>query len=517
MDESVLKTTVERLGPTEQMVKGEVSWNEVKTKLDETFRELSREVSLKGFRKGKVPRSLMEKMFGKKVRTEVSTQLLREAISDSVKKHSIRVITPPAEWNIESEGIINEKPIEFKVKLEVLPVIEPKDYFGVEVEKREAKVSDEDVDKYIEYERVRLTQFEPVEDRTLIQRGDIVECDIIGKLENEPVSWADVRVTIPSSEESHATGTDEILPGLGETLAGKDTAVEDLDLELVFDESAPENYKGKTAKILVTFKGIKNKIVPKADDDFAKETGLADTFEEYREKVREMILKSNEEREKEDLKSRVIDAVGEKNEVELSPRLIEMEVSRMLNQYSSMGFKPEDMELAGSSFKDTIRETAKKEIQKALLIEAIAEKENIQVTDDDLEEHLARMAEYHGTNTSRLKADFESAGKLESVKIKIREDKTIDLLVSRSHAKSVKEPSDEEKAVQPGDEEQVETAGKKKPTAKKKAAESDSEKKVKAAGKKKPAAKKKAAESGGEKQAKTAEKKKSDPEKTETE
>ena len=437
MDQSVLNVTVERTGPTEQVVKGEVAWSEVKTKLDETFRELSREVRLKGFRRGKVPRGLLDKMLGKKVRAEVSSQILREAVAETVTSHSLRVVTPPAEWNIETEGIEKEKPLEFSVKLEVLPTIEPKDYFGVEVEKKELTVTDEAVEEFIERERKRHIQLETIEGRTVIERGDIVDCDVIGKVDDDPFSSEYVDLKIPTEEEEEKKQLREPVPGLAKAVLGRDVAPGDLDVELEFDDDLPEMYAGKSASLLVTVKGLKREIIPALDDDFAKDTGLAETFDDYKKVVREKLKEAQEKQEESDLKDRVLDAVCEKNDVELSPRVVEAEMERIRRRLSSMmGISTEDMLKAGGSLDDTLRKQARREVHRALILDAVAEKENVEVTDEDVDEYLQSMAEARNTNLARLKADLQKQGSMSSIKNNLRDQKTVDLLVSRSRAKS---------------------------------------------------------------------------------
>jgi trigger factor len=130
MDQSALTVNIERTGETQQLVKGEVAWPEVKTKMDQAFKELSREVRLKGFRRGKVPRGLLDKMLGGKVREEVAKNLVNEALADIISTHRLRVVAPPSEWDITNWGIKTEEPLRFEARMEVLPQVEPQDYFG---------------------------------------------------------------------------------------------------------------------------------------------------------------------------------------------------------------------------------------------------------------------------------------------------------------------------------------------------------------------------------------------------
>jgi trigger factor len=436
MDESVLTTNVERTAPTQQTVKGEVAWSEVKAKLDQTFKELSKEVRLKGFRKGKVPRSLLDKMVGKRVRNEVSTQLAREAIAEAIKTHKLRVVAPPNEWDISTEGIAKDQPLKFEVALEVLPKIEPKDYFGLEVPATEITVTDEEVDSFIERQRQQLTQMEPIEDRTEIQRGDIIDCEIMGKLGDEPLDLGAKTILIPAEGESAAENRyPEPLPGLAEALLGQDISAEDCEIELNFDADAPEHYRDKTARLLVSFDSIKKPLVPKLDDEFARDTGMADTLEELRKVVREKLHDAHAERAAEQRKEALLDALCAHNDVELSPRVVEDETQRMRQRLSSaMGLDPAAMSEHGGALDETLRKQAKKQVHRSLLLDAIAEKEEIEISDEELDAHLAEMAEERSTNVPRLKADLQKRNMLESMRLSLREQKTVDLLMERSRA-----------------------------------------------------------------------------------
>jgi trigger factor len=435
MDESVLKSTVERTGPTQQVVKGEIEWPEVKSKLDQTFKELSKEVRLKGFRKGKVPRSLLDKMMGKRVRAEVSNQLAREAVADAIGKHKLRVVTPPGEWDISTEGIKKEEPLKFEVALEVLPLIEPKDYFGIEVEKQPVEVTDEEVDTFIERQREQLTQMKAIEDRTDIRPGDVVACEVLGKVGDEPIDLGNTTVEIPTEEEKEKGEVTEPLPGLAEALEGKDTSDGDVEIELELGEDAPETYRNKKARLLVTFTGLKQPIVPDLDDEFARDTDLADTLDELKDVVRERLHAAYEDRADQEAKDQLLDKVCEKNPIELTDRVIEDETNRLRQRLSSsMGIDMRAMGEHGKALDDTLRKQAKKDVHRALLLDAIADKEDVTVSDEELDEHLSEMAEARNTNLPRLKAELQRQGALESVRMSLRESKTVDLLLEQSHA-----------------------------------------------------------------------------------
>ncbi|MCD6499903.1 MAG: trigger factor [Deltaproteobacteria bacterium] len=424
---SIFSFEVETSGPTEKVIQGEVQWDEVKSRLDSTYKELSKQVNLKGFRRGKVPRGLLAKMFGKQVHEEVSKQLAREAVAEAVTKHKLRVVASPSDWDVTTEPIEKDQPLKFRSPVEVLPDIEPKDYFGIEMEQEVSSIREEEIDEYIQRQQQQLTQYVPVEDRTVIEPGDVVNCDVMGKLGDQPLDMEDTSITIPEGEGAQAT---EPLPGLAAALLGKDTKDADISLELTFGEDQDQAIAGKTARILITVTKLSRAMVPEIDDDFAKDTGMADTVKDLRKAVETKLLELRERNNRQEAEEKLLDEVCERNPVELTENVVAMERARLKESLSSMlGMDVDSL----PSSKDILDKQAIRRVHRALVLDAIADKERLEVTEEDIDAHFEKLAAQRNANPIRLKAQAAQSGSLDGLRSELRERKTIDLLMEHAH------------------------------------------------------------------------------------
>ncbi len=472
MDESVLKYTIEEQGPTQQSVTGEVAWKEVKSRLDETFRELSRQVNLKGFRRGKVPRGLLDKMFGKKVREEISRQISQEAVAQAYTEKKLRVVTGPDEWEITTEDIVNEEPLKFKVLVEVLPKVEVKDYEGIEVHKGEVDITEAEIDEYLQRQREMYTQYEPVEDRTEVHPGDVVVADIMGRAGDEPIDYQSATIKIPEPDNDQPV--QEPVPGLARALLGRDTAAGELDVEL--DLPAAEGEPPKKARLLVTIERLSRAVVPELDDDFAKETGMADDMAGLRDAVRARLAEIRENRFREEMEGELLEELRRRNPVEISDKAIRQEAMRLKGAFSSMlGMDFDSISAQDESLGKLVNDKAREQVQSSLILEAIAEKEGLEVTEDDIDAYLNKEAEKQQSSAARLKAQLEGAGRMDEVRSRLLRDKTIDLLMSKAHVKPKEEQAEGDAAKAESEPAEADEAPKKKTRAKKSAKKAEAE------------------------------------------
>ncbi len=450
MEESVWSFEIQEESATRRVILGQVAWSEVKKRLDETLKELGKQVSLKGFRRGHVPVGLLRRMFGKQVREELSRQLTREAVAEAIKRHALRVVTGPDEWEIVVESWENEQPLKFTAKLEVLPDLEPKDYEGVELEAEPIEVSDAEVDSYLQSLRRRLATYKPVEEDMVLRPGRVLECDIMGRAGDEPFDLSGIRVQ-PEYPEAHLLEECPV-PGLAVALLDQDLSEGEIDLEwTVQDGDGPE----VPYRALLTVKQLLELELPELSDDLAKESGLADTLEELREKVREQIRQEKEKQRREKLRELLMDVLRERNPVDLPEAVVRAEADRfrqVLQYFAPMEGLDEDV---ASSLNKAAQEFGERQVHDMLILDAIAKKEGVEVTDEDIEEHIRKEAEKRNKNPLRLKAEYEKKGEIEVLRHRLKVEKTVDLLLSKAR---VKEKKAQDEAAPEGGQPEAETA-----------------------------------------------------------
>jgi len=418
-----MEVAVERVSDHERKLDVEIPWDEVKVRLDEAYGELRKGVTIKGFRKGKVPRSMLENLFGKHVVKEVAQRLVQESIPKALSDNEV---TPVSEPKVEDQGIENGASFKYSAVMEVLPEIEVKDYFDTEVKVRPGKVTDEAVAMALRVKQQENTAYKAVEGRET-RAGDVLMVDVMGKLGERPF---DVQQQVVELGERPR----EPVEGLAAKLTGIPADSEELDVELEVADPADETKQLK-ARLLVTIHEVRQKEVPELDDDFAKDTGEAETLEELKEVLRKKLLAEDEQRAQDEGREALVKVIVEKNDIPAVPALVERHLERRIAlQKALMG-----MEMGGApqldeeALKDRMRGEAVEAVQRGLLLSAVAKQEKVEVQEADVEKKLAEIASSRGQNVARVRSEYEKEGLLDSLKERLVEDKTLDLLMSKAN------------------------------------------------------------------------------------
>jgi trigger factor len=426
-----MQVTVSEISPVEKKVAVEIPWPYVAQKLDEAYKDLSRDVSLKGFRKGKVPRPMLEKMFGRQVEQEVIKQLVQESFVTAANQHDIQ---PVAEPIVDDAHLHKGQAFHYSARVEVRSVVEPKEYDGLELGQRAARVSDEDLERALERKRQELTEFKPIEGRPLLAASDVVVVNVTGSIGERKFDKEGMMVDLGEP-------TREPIPGFAHALVGVpiDAKGHEVTFVVPTKEEKPEvaaELSGAKVALKITVSEAREKQMPALDDEFAKDTGEADTLAELREKTRAKLLTEDGKQAREELKSDLVKELLKRNSFVVAPALVERQLDVMIQRTRlGMAMRGIDYRSAGvdeQRMRDELRESANDEVRAAFLIDAIATKEKIEVSDADLEKKLAEMAQSRDKSVPRLKAELQKEGRLDALKHQLREEKTLDLLLSRA-------------------------------------------------------------------------------------
>jgi trigger factor len=426
-----MQVTVSDLSPVEKKVAVEIPWPYVAQKLDEAYKDLSRGVALKGFRKGKVPRPMLERMFGRQVEQEVVKQLVQESFVAAATEHQIQPVAEPV---VDDAQLLKGQPFHYSARVEVRSIIEPKDYDGIEVSQRPPHVSDEEIDRALERKRQELTEFKVIEGRHEAAATDVLVVNAAGTIGERKIEKEGMMVDLGGAER-------EPIPGLAQALLGIPLNADGhtVTFALPTREEKPETaaeLSGAQASLKITVKEAREKQTPALDDEFAKDTGEAETLAELRDKLRGKLLAEDEKTAREEVKRDLVKELLKRNSFVVAPALVErqldVELQRARLQMAMRGIDYRTAGIDEQRMRDDLRESANDEVRAAFLIDAIAGKEKIEVSEADLEKRLAEMAQMRDKSVPRLKAELQKEGRLESVKHQVREEKTLDLLLSRA-------------------------------------------------------------------------------------
>jgi len=429
-----MQITIEDLSPVEKRVEFELPWSDVVPKLEKAYDSLRRGVRLPGFRPGKVPRALLEKMYKRQVEDEVARDLVEHSIGQAIRENQIQPVAPPT---VEELEIKSGSPFKFTARVEVRSQVTPKDYTGLPLSRRPAAVTDEQITEALEGYRRRLTEYKPVEGRTETGDTDVVLVELSGRIGEHKVKRREVGIDLENDGEGP-------LPGLASRLRHKPVGGGpiEVDYTLSGDGVRPE-LEGKQVHLHVTVKEIREKKVPALDDEMAKDTGEAETLEGLRAKVRERLLETDERRIKNEMTRGVPKELIKRNEFAGAPALIEryaqLLVNRAKQQLMMMGIDAESVDDA--KMRAEVRTEAEEEARGSILIQAIAEREGLTATDADVQKRVAELAAARNENPKQLRAELEKDHRIHQIEGQIREQKALDMLIAQAKITEESAPS----------------------------------------------------------------------------
>jgi trigger factor len=421
-----MQVHIEEVSPVEKRLAIEVPWDRVREKLERAYRELGAQVQMNGFRRGKVPRTVLEKRFGKSVQKEVASELVRESFVQAAIEHKLEPVSEPVVENLSLEPQVGLK---FSARVEVRGKVELAQVDGLEGKLRKVDVSDEEVERALEHKRQQHVEFRPIEGRTAVADTDVVIAQVAGKVGDIDVD-KEVHIDLGDARS-------EPLPGLAAALVGMAVDAKDQPVELTFaDDGREKELAGKTASLKVSFHDARQKVVPNLDDDFAKDTGEAETLAELRQKTREALEKAARARADREMREGLIKELVKANPVAVAPSLIERGIDSQIQRARlSFAMQGVDLDKTGidmQAMRDKLRDGAADEVRSQLLLDALADREGLQISDADVDAKIAELAAAQGKRAGKVKAEMDKEGSLDTLRWRLRQEKALDLVASRA-------------------------------------------------------------------------------------
>jgi len=414
--------------------------------LDAAYGKLNNRVSIKGFRKGKVPRKVLEKNYGESIRYEVADKLVQDTYFDALEQTDIDAVVHP---EISRHAFEEDGTFVYEAEVDVRPQFELGEYKGVEVEQPEIVVTDEEVESELAALQRRLAPLSPVEDRP-IREGDIAVIDFQGFHEGEPmpqVQGEDYTVDVGSGQNGKEF--EEKLVGLSK---GDETSVE---VEFPPGFANPV-LAGKKVEFRLKVKDVKERLLPELNDDFAKEVGEEfENLEALKSHIREERAKRKQEAQKGDLIDRLMAKILEEHDFEVPPRLVAYEIDALIKELeNNLERQGMTLESAGINRDDLVKqyqEAAEKRVRGDFIIKKIAEVEEIKLENEDIDKGFQRIADQYQMPVSEVRQFFQSRNELLPFLNELLSEKVLEFLVSQAKVKSVPQEGEDATEASGGD------------------------------------------------------------------
>lgn len=397
--------------------------------IDKAYKKTRSRYNVAGFRKGKAPRKVIELNYGKGVFfNDALDILLPEVYPQAVESLGLDVVSRP---ELDIKDIAEDGAVVLEASVYVRPEFEVENYFGVEVEKKAVEVTDEEVEAELKSLVERQSRQVVVE--SAIENGNIAVIDFKGLLDGVAFDGG------TAEGYSLEIGSNTFIPGFEDQLVGH-AAGEEFPINVTFPEDYPsEELAGKEVVFEVKVNEVKKKELPELNDEFVSDTTEFETVDELKADIRAKKLETYEKEAKVELQNAIVDKIADSVEIDIPASMIEDEIDRELEninmQLSYQGWTLENFaELSGQTIdeiRESRREEAKKNVKGALVISKIAQLENVEVTEEDVEKDLAEFASMYGVDIEKVKESLDADSK-ESIKSRLKSEKTLELLVEKA-------------------------------------------------------------------------------------
>lgn len=415
-----MKTAVEKLNPTLAKIEVEVPFAEFKTNLDKTYKALAQQIQVPGFRKGKTPKALIEQRAGFDFIVENAlneglndyyAQALAENDLTPLAQPKLEILSKPEEGNREAD-------VKLEIEVTVRPEIELPNYEGIKVEVAEAEVTAEDEQKALDALRARFGTLKTVERPAADE--DFVTIDLTASIDGEEIDAA--------QDLSYQIGAGNMLEGLDEALTGL-SADEDATFET---KLAGGERSGEKATVKVKLSAVKERELPEADDEFAQLASEFDTIDELKEDLKKQAADSKLAEQGAEARDKVLDALVEMVEVEVPEAVIE----EQLNQHFNAETADENHDT--EEHRAEVRENATRAFQNEMILDAIAEKEEIGVEQAELIEYIITMSSQYGMDPNQFAQMLDSSGQAGLMVGEVRRSKALASVLGKAEVKDAK-------------------------------------------------------------------------------
>jgi trigger factor len=428
---SAIQVTTTEEGPVRRTLQVEIPPEQVSRAFEHVFRDLAKHARVKGFRPGKVPRSVVQKLYGGTVTEEVERLLVSQSLEEAVDRSGVHPVVEPT---IDAPPPVQGQAFSYRVGLEVKPEFALSELRGLPGRKPKLEVGEEDVARELEALRQRHAALVEEPEDVSAARGHVLTIDFTGRVDGEPFEGGSAR------GHELELGAGRLVPGFEEQLEGA-RAGSDVVVRVTF----PQDYgnrelAGREAVFDVHVVSIRRRELPTLDDEFAKDLGEFESLAALRERIRTDLAAAAERRARAALERSVMDALIERTPFEVGPGLVDRQLrSRLSGAHRQLEASvPHDaLHEQLARWQEEWRPQAEREVRETLLLEAVAREQGLEVDDAELEARLAAVAERQGADPKQVRRAYEERGLLEGLRGQLLEEKALAWLCAESKVEEI--------------------------------------------------------------------------------
>lgn len=426
-----MQVKIEDKSNVKKVLSFEIPKEDIAKELNKAYNDLKKSVDVKGFRKGKVPRKVLENRYAKDVHSDVAPRLIQEAFISAINEHKLDVVGAP---QMDPPDLDPEKDYAFDVTVEIKPVLDDVEFEGIDLEQTKYEISDDEVDAQVSMIQKTLATKETVTEERAVKDDDFVLIDYEGFLNDEPFD-----ATPKVENYLLGIGKDAMPQEFSDKLTGA-IPVQDLEIEVAYaDDYNDDALKGKTILYKVTLKEIQEEILPEINDDLAKGLGgKFETMQEVRDSIKDNLEKGYAQRIKHELSEQVFQALLGKIEFEVPEAMVEAELAGITSEaeqaYAANNTTLEEAGLSKEIISTQYRDVAEKQARRHLILDKIIEQEKMDLTEEELEKSFEEMAAGMNASVDAIKNYFNMDSKqLGYYKQTQLEKKAVDLIIEKGN------------------------------------------------------------------------------------
>jgi trigger factor len=421
-----MRIDVDELGPVQRKVRVELPAEAVNNEFSRAYQKLAQQVRIKGFRAGKAPRSVLKGIYGDEIRGQVRSQLVEDSLGEVIKDRRLEVVSRP---EIETNDLQEDQAFSFSAVFEVKPEIDLGNYIGLEVQKIRLAVTDAQVEEAVRRLQESHARLEPVEGRDVVQPGDFVTVDFTGSVGGKTL--ADAR----GENYVIEVGSKRELPEFEEGIVGLKVGSEKL-IQVSFPADHPNRQiAGKTVDFSIVVRDIKHKVLPSVDDEFAKDHGEYGSLEELKLAVRRRLEEELQQIQDEDLKEKILSRLIDAHPFTPPGAMVERQIRYLIerqqqnrNRRASGAEAPPTNEQLRNEFEGR----AVRQVKATLLLEKISQRENIAVSEKELQERIELLSRAAGEKGKTVREFYSRPEARDDLRSQMVFERTLRFLLDRA-------------------------------------------------------------------------------------